>query len=123
MALYKAILAQYGKAVSGGIGSFSQMGFAEAEIIVHALESVKGAYTVASVNAAIKAVKDFNTGMLCQLWTYGSYPMHIPNNEDYTVTPDNGQMVTAQGCTQISSVDPQIAAYRKAAGTDRRRRR
>jgi hypothetical protein len=26
-------------------------------------------------------------------------------------------MVTAQGCTQISSVDPQIAQYRSAAGT------
>ena len=117
MALYRAILAQYGHSVSGGIGSFSQMGFAEAEIMVHALESVKGAYTVASVNAALKAVKNFNTGMLCQGWTYGSYPMHIPNNVDYTTTPDNGQMVTAQGCTPISSADPQIAAYRKAAGT------
>jgi branched-chain amino acid transport system substrate-binding protein len=116
MQLYQAILAQYGKAVSGGIGSFSQMGFAEAEIMVHALQSVQGAYTAASVNAAIKAVSDFNTGMLCQLWTYGNYPMHIPNNEDYTVTPNNGKMVTAQGCTQISSVDPQIAAYRKVAG-------
>ena len=117
MALYEAILKQYGSAVSGGIGSFSQMGFAEAEILVHALESVKGAYTVASVNAAIKAVSDFNTGMLCQLWTYGSYPMHIPNNVDYTVTPDNGKMVVAQGCTAVSSVDPEIAAYRTVAGT------
>ncbi len=116
MSLYKAILAQYGHAVSGGIGSFSQMGFAEAEIMVHALESVTGPYTVQSVNAAIKAVSNFNTGMLCQGWTYGSYPLHIPNNEDYTVTPDNGRMVTAQGCTLISAVDPQIAAYRKAAG-------
>src|ERR1700730_12857245 len=117
MNLYKAILSQYGKAVQGGIGSFSQFGFAEAEIAVHALESVTGAYTVQSVNAAFKAVSNFNTGMLCQLWTYGSYPMHIPNNEDYTTTPDNGKMVTAQGCTQISSVDPQIAQYRGAAGT------
>src|SRR5262244_2731910 len=117
MRLYKAILAKYGKAVSGGVGSFSQMGFAEAEIMVHALESVTGAYTVASVNAAIKAVSNFDTGMLCQGWTYGSFPMHIPNNVDYTTTPDNGQMVTAKGCTPISSADPQIAAYRKAAGT------
>ena len=116
MKLYEAIYKQYGKAVSGGIGSFSQMGFAEAEIMVHALDSVTGPYTVASVNAAIKAVQNFNTGMLCQLWTYGAYPMHIPNNEDYTVTPDNGKMVTAQGCTKISSVDPQIAAYRQVAG-------
>ena len=117
MGLYKAILAQYGKTVSGGIGSFSQMGFAEAEILVHALQSVKGAYTVASVNAAIKGVSNFNTGMLCQGWTYGTYPMHIPNNVDYTTTPNNGKMVIAQGCTPISSADPQIAAYRKVAGT------
>jgi branched-chain amino acid transport system substrate-binding protein len=116
MKLYEAIFKQYGKAVSGGIGSFSQMGFTEAEIAVHALETIKGSYTVKSVNAAFKAVSNFNTGMLCQLWTYGSYPMHIPNNEDYTVTPDNGKMLTAQGCTQISSIDPQIASYRKVAG-------
>ena len=114
--LYKAILQQYGKSVSGGVGSFSEFGFAEAEIVVHALQAVTGAYTVQSVNAAIKAVQGFNTGMLCQLWSYGGYPMHIPNNEDYTVTPANGKMVVAQGCMQISSVDPQIAAYRKVAG-------
>ncbi len=83
MNLYKAILKQYGSAVSGGIGSFSQMGFTEAEIAVHALEGITGAYTVASVNAAFKGVSNFNTGMLCQLWTYGSYPLHIPNNDDY----------------------------------------
>jgi len=118
MNLYRAILSQYGSAVSGGVGSFSQMGFTEAELIVKALESVNGAYTVASVNAAIKGLKDVSTGMLCQQWTYGSYSMHIANNEDYTVTPDNGQMVLAPGggCTQISAVDPQIASYRGQAG-------
>jgi len=116
MQLYEAMYKQYGKAVSGGIGSFSQMGFTEAEIAVHALETITGAYTVASVNAAFRGVTSYDTGMLCQLWTYGNFSMHIPNNEDYTVTPDNGKMVTAQGCTQISSVDPQIAAYRTLAG-------
>jgi branched-chain amino acid transport system substrate-binding protein len=118
MSLYEAILKQYGSSVQGGIGSFSQMGFTEAEIAVHALESISGPpYTVQNVNAAFKAVKDFNTGQLCQLWTYGSYPLHIPNNSDWTVTPKDGKMVTAQGCTPISAVDPQIAAYRSAAGT------
>ena len=118
MNLYKAILKQYGSSVQGGIGSFSQMGFTEAEVMVHALESVSGPpYTVQNVNASIKAVKDFNTGMLCQLWTYGDYPLHIPNNADYTVTADNGKMTTAQGCTAISAADPQIAQYRSAAGT------
>ena len=119
MSLYKAILARYGSAVSGGIGSFSQMGFIEARLMVQALESIKGAYTAASVNAAIKGLKNVNTGMLCQQWTYGSDSMHIPNNMDYTVTPSNGQMVLAPngGCTLISAVDPQIAAYRAQAGT------
>jgi branched-chain amino acid transport system substrate-binding protein len=120
MNLYKAILAQYGSAVTGGIGSFSQMGFTEAELIVKALNSVQGAYTVASVNAAIKGLKDVNTGMLCQQWTYGSYSSHLPNNMDYTTTADNGQMVLAPsggGCTLISANDPQVAAYRAEAGT------
>lgn len=113
--LYKAILAKYGKSVSGGVGSFSEMGFTDAEIMVHALRQVTGAYTVKSVNAAVKAVKNFDTGTECRPWTFGDYPLHIPNNVDYTVTPENGKMVTAQGCTPISSVDPQIAAYRKVA--------
>ncbi len=116
MNLYKAILKQYGSDVSGGIGSFSQMGFTMGEIAVHALESIKGPYTQQDVNTAFVNVKDFDTGMLCEPWTFGHYPLHIANNADYTVTPDNGKMVIKQGCTAISSVDPQIAAYHKAAG-------
>ena len=120
MNLYKAILAQYGSNVTGGIGSFSQMGFTEAELMVKALESVTGDYTVASVNAAIKALKNVNTGMLCQQWTYGPYTSHLPNNMDYTTTANNGQMTLASsggGCTLISANDPQVAAYRAQAGT------
>ena len=120
MNLYKAILSQYGSAVTGGIGSFSQMGFVEAELMVKALESVTGDYTVSSVNAAIKGLKDVNTGMLCQQWTYGNYSSHLPNNMDYTTTANNGQMTLAPsggGCTLISDNDPQVKAYRAEAGT------
>jgi hypothetical protein len=49
--------------------------------------------------------------MLCEPWTFGNYAFHIANNVDYTVTPENGKMVIAQGCTPISAADPQIAAY------------
>ena len=118
--LFDAILKQYGSNVSGGVGSFSEMGFTIGEIGTHALESVKGAYTVASVSAALQGVTNYNTGMLCQGYTYGNYALHIPNNMDYTVTPDNGKFVEAStggGCTLISADDPQIAAYRAAAGT------
>ena len=118
--LFDAILKQYGTNVSGGVGSFSEMGFTMGEIATHALESVKGDYTIASVSAALKAVTNYNTGMLCQGFTYGNYPTHLPNNMDYTVTPDNGKMVIAStggGCTLISADDPQVAAYRAVAGT------
>ena len=118
--LFDAILKQYGSDVSGGVGSFSEMGFVIGEIATHALESVKGAYTIQSVSAAFKAVSNYNTGLLCQGYTYGNYPEHIPNNMDYTVTPDNGKFVVAStggGCTLISADDPQIAAYRAIAGT------
>jgi branched-chain amino acid transport system substrate-binding protein len=118
--LFDAILKQYGSDVSGGVGSFSEMGFTIAEIGTHALESITGPYTIASVSAALEGVKDYNSGMLCQGYTYGNYPLHIPNNMDYTVTPDNGKFVEASsggGCTLISASDPQIAAYRAVAGT------
>ncbi len=116
MQLYKAILAQYGQAVAGGIGSFSEMGYLLAKFSVGALETVRPPYTIANVNAAFKAIKDQKNEFQCQPWVYGSYPLHIPNNSDFTTTPDNGKMVTAQGCTPISNADPQIAAYRAAAG-------
>jgi branched-chain amino acid transport system substrate-binding protein len=115
MQLYKAILAQYGKSVAGGIGSFSQMGFDLGKFLVQALNTVHGAYTIKSVNAAILGIKDYQSEMLCKPWTYGKISLHIPNNVDYTTTPDNGRMITAQGCTAISSADPQIAQYRAAA--------
>jgi branched-chain amino acid transport system substrate-binding protein len=115
MQLYKAILAKYGSSVAGGIGSFSQMGFVLAKFLVTALETVKGPYTMKSVNAAIVALKDQKTEMLCDPWTYGKVALHIPNHTDYTTTPENGKMITAQGCTDISSADPQIAQYLAAA--------
>jgi branched-chain amino acid transport system substrate-binding protein len=117
MQLYKAILSKYGSNVAGGLGSFSEMGFLLGKFSTDALEKVKGPYTIKSVNAAFKAIKGEKTELLCQPWVYGDYPLHIPNNADFTTTPENGKMVTAQGCFNVSSADPQIAAYRKAAGT------
>jgi branched-chain amino acid transport system substrate-binding protein len=112
---YKALMAKYGQNVAGGIGSFSEFGYLLAKFLVQGLQTVKGDYTIKSVNAAILGIKDYKSEMLCQPWTYGKVALHIPNNSDYTVTPNNGKMVTAQGCTEISAADPQIAQYRSAA--------
>jgi branched-chain amino acid transport system substrate-binding protein len=100
---------------AGGIGSFSEFGYLLAKFLTQALDTVKGDYTMKSVNQAILGIKDYKSEMLCQPWTYGKVALHIPNNSDYTVTPNNGKMVTAQGCTPISAADPQIAQYRSAA--------
>jgi branched-chain amino acid transport system substrate-binding protein len=115
--LFKAVLARYGSAVSGGAGTFSEMGFVDAEIAVHALESITSLYTIAAVSAAIRAVSDYNTGLLCQGFTYGNYSTHIPNNMGYTVAPHNGSFLPVQGCTLIPSTDPQVYDYRALAGT------
>jgi branched-chain amino acid transport system substrate-binding protein len=110
--LYRAVLAKYGKAVTGGLGSFSQMGFTEAQIAVSALKTVSGAYTAKSVNQAFKNVKDFKTDILCKPWYYGDAPLHIPNNTDRTVTPQGGKMVQKEDCFPISDVDPAIKQVR-----------
>jgi branched-chain amino acid transport system substrate-binding protein len=112
-ALYRAILAKYGKAVTGGLGSFSQMGFLEAEIAVSALKKVQGSYTPQKVNAAFKATKNFKTNIVCKPWYFGSAPLHIPNNTDRTVTPQSGHMALKEDCFPISAADPDIARVRK----------
>lgn len=108
--LYRAVQKHYAPNIA--LGSFSQMGFVEASIAVKALMSVSGEFTAASVNGAFKNVKDFKTDILCKPWYYGTGPLHIPNNTDRTVVPQNGKMVEKEGCFAISDVDPAIAQVR-----------
>ena len=112
--LYRAVFEKYGSKVTGGLGSFSQMGFVMAQQLVMALQSVKGEdYTLKNVNQAIKNIKGFKTDMLCKPWYYGEAPLHLPNNVDWTTTPKNGKMVIKDGCIPISEADPAIAQVRK----------
>ena len=111
--LYRAVFDKYGSKVTGGLGSFSQMGFTMAQQVVTALESIKGdTYDLKTVNTAIKNLKGWKTDMLCKPWYYGSAPLHIPNNTDFTTTPHNGKMVIKDGCIPISAADPGIAQVR-----------
>jgi hypothetical protein len=45
-----------------------------------------------------------------------SQPLHLTNDSGYIVTPENGEMQQAQGCTPIPGSDPLIDAYRRVAG-------
>jgi branched-chain amino acid transport system substrate-binding protein len=118
--LYLKVLHQYGKSVSGGIGSFSQFGFVVGQLTVQALLSIKShTYTKATVNKAIENLKGFKTDFLCKPWYYGNAAVHLPNNTDYTVWPENGQMqrVPGSGCLPISTSDHEVGvvrAYEKA---------
>jgi branched-chain amino acid transport system substrate-binding protein len=112
--LYRAVFEKYGSKVTGGLGSFSQMGFVMAQQLVMALESIKGEdYSLKTVNNAIKNLKGFKTDMLCKPWYYGDAPLHLPNNVDWTTTPHNGKMVIKDGCIPIAAADPAIAKVRK----------
>ena len=111
--LYRAVLKQYGKKVTGGLGSFSQMGFSMAQFVVQALNSITDDnYSLKSVNQAIKSLKGVKTDILCKPWYYGDAPLHIPNNVDWTTTPKHGHMVIKDGCTPISDADPTIKQVR-----------
>ena len=95
-----------------GLGSFSQMGFVEARIATAALLKMKAPYTLKRVNEAFAGVANFHTDILCSPWYFGKIPLHIPNNVDQTVTPNNGKMVVKEGCFKISAADPDIAKVR-----------
>src|SRR5690349_13972754 len=117
--LYRAVFAKYGHNVSGGLGSFSQMGFTMGQLLVQALESVKGdSYTIKTVNQAIQNLKGYKTDILCRPWYYGKAPLHIPNNVDWTTTPNNGKMVIKEQCFNISDADPSIAKVRAIEKAD-----
>ena len=85
----------------------------------HALERHQGPVHDRLGERCVQGRQNYNSGLLCQGFTYGDYPLHIPNNMDYTVTPDNGELVTAfnngPGCTlSLGRMHPQIAAYRRS---------
>ena len=96
--LYRDVLSKYGKKVTGGLGSFSQMGFVLGDIATKALLSIKGDITQKSVNEAIKAMKDYKTDILCKPWYYRRRAAHIPNNTDWTTTTKDGKMVIKEDC-------------------------
>src|SRR4051812_35910001 len=117
--LYRAVFDKYGSKVSGGLGSFSQMGFSMGQFVVQALQSIKGEdYSLKTVNKAIADLKGYKTDILCRPWYYGKAPLHIPNNVDWTTTPNNGKMVIKEQCFNISDADPAIAEVRKVEKAD-----
>jgi len=110
-ALYNQVREEYGPDIP--LGSFSQMGFLLAKIAVDQMLKIDGEVTKESVNQAILDTKGYETDILCKPWYYGEAPMHIPNNTDWTTTPQEGRMVIQEECFEISADDPDIARVRE----------
>lgn len=108
--LYRQVRERYGSDIP--LGSYSQMGFLMAKIATDRLLTIDGEITPKSANTALLETKDYETDLLCEPWYYLEAPLHIPNNTDRTVTPQDGRMVSEEGCFEISADDPAIARVR-----------
>ena len=73
------------------------MGFLDGKFATHALLSIKGAITAKSYNAAVKALKNQKTDILCKPCYVGNLPYHIPNNRNIIVDYKNGNVVVKDG--------------------------
>jgi branched-chain amino acid transport system substrate-binding protein len=100
-----AILKKYAPSIAPQ--AFAQMGFMDGKFATNALMSIKGAITAKSYNAAVKALTNQKTDMLCKPWYVGNLPYHIPNNTDITVDYKGGNVVVKQPCFEITGATDQ----------------
>ena len=111
MTLYRQITAKYAPSIP--IQSFGQMGFLVGRFVTKALLTAKGGVTKKSYNAAVRALKNEASDILCKPWYFGNaLPYHIPNNTDITVVYDNGKLKQVDACFPIQAVDPQLTQTR-----------
>ena len=116
MELYRTVSKKYN--ASAPLGSFQQMGFMIGRIIVKTLIDMDPAKLddPKAVNAAVKGIKNFKTGIVCKPWYFGGLPAgNVPNNVDNNVVPDGvGKMVADKTCFPIAEVESILTAARKA---------
>jgi branched-chain amino acid transport system substrate-binding protein len=92
--------------------AFAQMGFLVGKFVTNALLKVKGAITAKSYNAAVKALANQKSDILCKPYYVGNLPYHIPNNTNIIVDYKAGDVVVKKGCTDFVAVDKSIAQTR-----------
>jgi branched-chain amino acid transport system substrate-binding protein len=116
MELYRTVSKKYNP--DAPLGSFQQMGFMIGRIIVKTLIDLPADKVddPKAVNAAIKAIKNFKTGIVCKPWYFGGLPAgNVPNNYDNNAVPDgNGKMKFDKTCFAIAEVEPILTASRAA---------
>jgi branched-chain amino acid transport system substrate-binding protein len=109
--LMLAVLKKYAPSIAPQ--AFAQMGFMAGKFSTQALLNVRGAVTAKSYNAAVRALRNQKTDMLCKPWYVGNnLPYHIPNNADITVDYKDGKVVVKEKCFNIAPVDKEMAQTR-----------
>ena len=117
--LYRSVMAKYGQDVAGGLGSFSQMGYLMGEFMTNALETVKGDYTLQSVNKAVFNLKNQETDILCRPWYYRA--RRRCTSRTMSTGParrSSGNMVIKEDCFEICEDEPDIAKVRQIEAAD-----
>ena len=92
--------------------AFAQMGYLAGKFATNALLSIKGPINAKSYNAAVIALKNQKTDILCKPFYVGKLPYHIPNNTNIIVDYKNKDVVVKSGCTNFAPVDKAIAQTR-----------
>jgi branched-chain amino acid transport system substrate-binding protein len=112
MQLYRAVNKKYSP--DNPLGSFGQMGFVAAKMFTDTvLELPEEKLTKEGINEAILNIKNYKTDILCKPWYFQKMKLHVPNNTDWTVTPKDGKMVEAEGCTDIPDSFPDLKYVRQ----------
>jgi branched-chain amino acid transport system substrate-binding protein len=98
--------------------TFSQAGYLAASVVTQTLLKMDPAKTDrASVTAALRGVKRFESDMFCAAWYIGDGPRHNPNHTGPLSLLQGGKLVPIDTC--IDSQDPElddIHAYEKTIG-------
>jgi branched-chain amino acid transport system substrate-binding protein len=112
MQLYRAVNKKYSP--DNPLGSFGQMGFVAAKMFTDTvLKLPEDKLTKEGINEAILNIKNYKTDVLCKPWYFQKMKLHVPNNTDRTVTPKDGKMVEAEGCTDIPDSYPDLKYVRQ----------
>ena len=116
MQLYRAVNKQYSP--DNPIGSFGQMGFVAAKMFTDTVRKLpEDQLNKEGINKAILDIKNYKTDVLCKPWYFQKMDKHVPNNTDRTVTPKDGKMVEAEGCTDIPDSYPDLKYVREYEST------